>query len=371
MVKVVHIIDSLRGGGAERLLEYTLPAMRTYGVEPAVLYLNDETACLPGLVAAGIPTLCLRPGETSGFRALQRSAPQRAKDTTRASAFCREFGAQVLHAHLHGSYLLAPGLARRLRLPYVVTDHLAADPWQTAQSLNGRLLRRMYIRSYSGAARVVCVSSAVRDHLRDTMGLTRLRYEVIENAVDDLFWTPVPQEGERNLDVILCGRLSHQKGYPFALEALAALKELRSGLRAGIVGTGSLEKEVRAWIVEFGLDDHVRLLGRKSAAEVRDLMDHSRSYFMPSIAEGLGIAAVEALARGLPAVLSDIDVFRALFGDLEGVKLVSHGDPKAAAAALDAAIGRPLFDRRAALSPYALATHGTRMAAMIEAIVSR
>ncbi|GEM_PF-4583221 len=370
MVKVVHVIDSLRGGGAERLLETTLPTMRAHGVEPAVLYLNDEAACLPGLAAAGVPTLCLRPDEPTGFRAFQRSRDQRAADAERAGAFCREHGAQVLHAHLHASYLFAPGLARRLGLPYVVSDHLAGDPWQWVSSLNGRLMRRLYIRSYAGAARVVCVSAAVRDHLRDTMGLKRLRYEVVENAVDDLFWTPVPESGARPYDVLLCGRLSNQKGYPFVLEALAALKARRPGFRAGIVGSGALEREVGEWIREFGLTGNVEMLGRKTPLEVRGLLDASKAYFMPSAAEGLGIAAVEALARGLPSVLSEIAVFRTLFGALEGVRLVPF-DTEVAAAALDAAIDEPRYDRRADLRPYTLDSHGSHMAAMYESVVAR
>ena len=101
------------------------------------------------------------------------------------------------------------------------------------------------------------------------------------------------------------GRLTEAKNYHTAIEAFSLLC-VRSNLdlQYCIAGGGKLESALKNRAVELGISDRVRFPG-----EVRDissLMKQADVFFMPSSREGFGIAAVEAMASGLPIVASSL-----------------------------------------------------------------
>jgi glycosyltransferase involved in cell wall biosynthesis len=96
---------------------------------------------------------------------------------------------------------------------------------------------------------------------------------------------------------------------------------------------------------ELGLQDDVRFLGR--LAEPRELLWASDLFVMPSINEGLGVAALEAMACGLPIVGSAVGGLREVVEhDVNGI-LVPAGDSEQLASAITVLISSP--ERRAAM----------------------
>ena len=71
-----------------------------------------------------------------------------------------------------------------------------------------------------------------------------------------------------------------------------------------IVGSGKLENELQKLIVELGLKKHVKLLGYRK--DIKELLDAADVFCFPSRREGLGLAAIEAMACGLPLITSNI-----------------------------------------------------------------
>ncbi len=187
----------------------------------------------------------------------------------------------------------------------------------------------------------VCVSDAVAAELAER-GITA---SVIPNGVHaHRFAAAVPAVRERPY-VLTVGGIEPRKG---SLELLEAYARLRA--RADLVIAGGetvfdyreyrLTWEKRA--AELGVTPVV--LGAVPDAELPSLVAGAAAFAFPSVKEGFGIAAMEALAAGVPVVLSDLPVFRATFA---GAARFATG-PDAFAAALDDALTRPDPARRAA-----------------------
>src|SRR5699024_8609010 len=115
---------------------------------------------------------------------------------------------------------------------------------------------------------------------------------------------------------------------------LRALQEMdRRQIRYLICGKGELEQELQMKILEYGLEDTVKLLGyRNDAPAVYEAAD---VFVFPSHREGLSVALMEAMAKGLPAVASRIRGNVDLIVDEKGGLLAnSHSAPEFARAIL-------------------------------------
>ena len=85
---------------------------------------------------------------------------------------------------------------------------------------------------------------------------------------------------------------------------------------------------------ELGVAAHVRVLGAQPPEEIERLYRAADAFAFPSVKEGFGLAALEALAAELPVIASDLDVFRSFLADGESALLTPTGDAGALARAL-------------------------------------
>jgi glycosyltransferase involved in cell wall biosynthesis len=85
----------------------------------------------------------------------------------------------------------------------------------------------------------------------------------------------------------------------------------------------------------------VRVLGPVTDAQLEDLYRAADVFALPSVKEGFGLAVLEALAAGVPAVVSDLDVFRTYLADGDSALMAPVGDHGALAAALVRAAANP------------------------------
>jgi len=148
--------------------------------------------------------------------------------------------------------------------------------------------------------------------------------------------------GER-LTVLTVGGIEPRKGSVTLLEGFTRLRELapeRDPLLLVVGGTTLFDyrdelDRFAARAGELGVADHVRRAGTMSPAELERCYRAADVFAFPSTKEGFGLAALEALAAGLPVVASDLDVFRTFLADATNALLVPVGDGAALGAALD------------------------------------
>lgn len=99
------------------------------------------------------------------------------------------------------------------------------------------------------------------------------------------------------------GRFEKQKNHAFLLDVFAKVAAGMPDAALVMVGTGSLEDEMRRRVSQMGLDERVRFLGFR---DDRERIMHAMDVFvMPSLYEGFSVTLIEAQASGLPVLASD------------------------------------------------------------------
>jgi len=291
---IIHCIDSLSRGGSEILLKDTLPLLKDYN--NIVCYLHPPDSLISEF--KNIPVYCL--GYTSKFSFWRVMKNLR--------TVINKHQASIIHSHLFYSTLFAR-FARpsQIRLVFTVHNILSKDAFEVNR-LSLWTERTMYNKNQI----IVGVSREVLNDYDAWVGIKGKSF-VLYNYINDKFFN-LDYAGNLNasagLRLIAVGNLRRQKNYLRLLEAFSMLSDLPISL--DIYGAGDLEHELAARIKREKLN--VRLMGRVD--DVSKVLPNYEAYIMPSLFEGFGIAPMEAMAAGMPVLLSDLPVFRELAEDI-------------------------------------------------------
>ncbi len=229
---------------------------------------------------------------------------------------------------LHLFPLKAVTLLRRKRL--VVTWH---EVWG-----------RAYWRSYLGPLGVVAaalerLAASLPDHIVAAssgtagrlaeLGVSSDRITVVANGIDPVeIETALPSTDVG--DVLCVGRLLAHKNIDLVIDAVALLRDRGRRVTLTVIGTGPEGDRLREQVAQLELSDQVEIRSPyANRADVLAAMKGTRVFAFPTVREGFGMAALEALACGTPVVTSN-------HPDNQARHLISHGvngflcDPAAA-----------------------------------------
>ncbi|HET7417612.1 MAG TPA: glycosyltransferase [Solirubrobacterales bacterium] len=326
------VISEMGVGGAEKMVVENLRDGAAHG---------DELALLgaPGQLDEELRELSIRRQSLP----TSRSLPGLLRSLGIVARFTRGFRPDVIHSHnvrvtavaRFGSQLALPAG----RPPLLTTYH--GVPLEEEEQA-AKLLRL--------ADLVVCVSEDLKGHLEEK-GFPPHKLAVIPNGVPD----PVPLSGARRaqidaelgLDeeaevVSIVGRLVPQKAHERFLEAAAAVKEQRPRARFLVVGDGERRAELEALAAQHNLGSSLLFTGIRPDAA--DVIARSDLLVFSSVWEGLSIAALEALARGIPVVSTDVAGAQELL--TTGAGVIVPQDATALGEAIAAALADPAARER-------------------------
>lgn len=246
---------------------------------------------------------------------------------------CRHgFRPDIIHAHVYHAGVPAVLLGCLLRVPVVLTENSTAFPRRSL----GRIGRWKAKFAMERAALVLPVCLDLEEHIR-AYGI-RARFRIVPNVVDTKLFFPAPairrREGEprRILTVAL---LHPRKGIPCLLEALCLVRQKREDFRLDIVGDGPYRMQYEQLAAELGLTEHVRFHGFQAKPAVAEFMRKADFFVLPSRAENLPVAIVEALASGKPVIASHVGGIPEMLDETSGC-LVPPDDAPALAEAISA-----------------------------------
>lgn len=159
--------------------------------------------------------------------------------------------------------------------------------------------------------------------------------EDIQCGVDLDLFSPAPRPEGGPLRLISVGRMDHCKGIGFALEAIASLPD-RAIVRYTLIGSGPHEAEILAHAHRLGLDDIVTHLGARGQREIVDALRSHHVAVLTSVGEGevTATAIREAMATGMPVIMSRIGEAAAMITEGDEGKLVPQKDVGAIADAI-------------------------------------
>lgn len=337
--KVLHVIASLRVGGAQSVLAYLLRQWRGQSRYTfAVATVLPGGQYLPMITAMGMPVYELGVSVPYDPRAiwclrdvLHREQPD------------------IIHCHLFYANLYA-ALANRMggRRPLIYTEH---SIWNRRRGV--ALMRpfdRWLARQFD---RVVAVAEIAKERFVGWTGYDPGRVTVIPNgiAVED-FPPVVDVPAQRaawglspdDFAFITVGRLAPPKGLPHLLRAARRLADAGRRFRLLIVGDGPLRAELEELAGALELTPWVSFLGARSDAPV--LMTASDAFVLASEWEALPMALLEAMACGKPAVVTRVGAIPEVVRHAEEGLLVPPADPNALAHAMALLMDMPADERR-------------------------
>jgi glycosyltransferase involved in cell wall biosynthesis len=194
-----------------------------------------------------------------------------------------------------------------------------------AEWLRDRPRYALFRSGLAQAAKVLACSRWMTEQLR----LNRIAAEPIPLPV------PLPQPGFRRAPsrdplFLYCGRLNWEKGIDLLLHAFAQVQGSRPGARLRIIGGGPRQPMLERLAERLGIRHAVRFDGRTPFAEVEVALSEAWALVAPSLwPEPLGLSAIEAIARGVPAIASAAGGFAETIDPGVSGFLVPNGDQRA------------------------------------------
>ena len=347
-MRLVHIIDSLSRGGAERQLLLLHEGLRKAGHESIVGYLGppaplkDDFPSVPDLHDLGVGG-GLRKGPAAAA-AVRRFIQKMRPDVVHSSLMYSDYA--VAAAVLPG----VPKVATLCNVLDIDVRHTAdprARPWRmwVANQLWSVALRSSY-------QQVIAISDAVKASGIRSLRLPPDMISIVGRAYTHSGNRPstaqvAERQGGASADpplIINVGRLVPQKGQATLVRALARPQVRDYPWRCEIIGDGPQRKQLAALIDTLGLQERVILMGPIPNAVQR--VASADLFVFPSQYEGLGVSAVEAASLGVPSILSAIPALSEIMGEPQNGWLVPPNDDGALAAAIASALGDPTDARR-------------------------
>lgn len=246
----------------------------------------------------------------------------------------RGSGYDLVHVQFADTAATYACVVRRVfGIPYTVAVH-AHDIFMQ------RFPRALSRRRIGEAAAIRVISEFNRRWLHEHLGIAPERCVVIRCGVDpEAFPVSGPSDAEPPL-LLAVGRLVDYKGFDDLLAACRLLADRGLVFRCRIVGSGPEEVALRHRLAALGLAGHVELAGVVPHGEMAAEFARAVAFVLPCRVgrggemDGIPVAMMEAMARGLPVVSTRLTGIPELVRDGENGLLVALEDPEALAGAL-------------------------------------
>ncbi len=313
--KIAHVDSELGFSGGEVQVFLLMESLRAHGYEQVLVTPPTSEAA--------------RIAERRGFAV--HLVPMRFDADIAAVWRMRRLFRDIDVAHLHtGRAGWLGGLAA----------WLAHRPGVVTRRMDRRVRRnpRTHWIYHTFSQRVAAISPAVQRCL-EAGGVRPERIEIVPDALDDsriathrgrAVLRSELQLADDQFCVLTMAKLLHRKGLDLLLEAFAKLNNDRAALV--IAGSGPEEANLRALAVARGIAPRVRFLGHRD--DTGDLLAACDLFVLPSRAEGLGVAALEALAAARPVLATRVGGLAEVVVDGRCGLLVPPEDVPALAAAM-------------------------------------
>jgi len=295
---IVYIVNSLNLGGTENLVvQMSLAFQVDYTV--SVICLDEPGLWAQKLRDEGIPVYCFwrQPGIDLAM-------------ATKIAKYCKKHKVGLIHAHQCTPWFYA-ALSRVLYPSPKLLFEEHGRHYPERYSWKKNIINRWVIEKLT--TKIVAVSADVRQRLVQYEGVSQNRIDVVYNGV-----SPPPriskdrrellrrQLGLQPEDFVIgtVGRLDPIKNIPLLLKALADVRHTHTSVKSLLVGDGPERQQLQKITVSLNIEESTIFVGyRKDATDLLQCMD---LFVLCSFSEGTSMALLEAMAAGIPAIVTDV-----------------------------------------------------------------
>jgi glycosyltransferase involved in cell wall biosynthesis len=315
----------MAGGGAERQVTYLVRELGRLGWEVHVAVVRRGPNW-PRLEVSGAVVHELQARSSYDPRLLRQL--RRLVQTVRPD---------LIQTWLLQMEVLAGWTALSTRTPWIFSERASADAYPPTVK---NVLRRMVA---ARANAIVSNSAAGDEHWRAILG-TRVRRYVVPNAlpIEEIAQAPAARLETLSLRpdlplLLFAGRLEAQKNIDVFLSALEIVLA-RHSVQVLCCGEGALRQRIDEWSLAHPSDGRFRVTGY--ASDLWGLMKQAAAFVSPSLFEGSPNVVLEAMAVGVPLVISDIPEHREILDETSAL-LVSPRSPSELAGAIETVLRDP------------------------------
>ena len=295
-MKILHIVNSLATGGAEKLILETVPKYNEMGLQCDVLLLDGTNH--PFLDE-------LRKKNCCKIFVLGKGSPYRLHFIFKIIPFLKKY--DLVHAHLFPvNYFTA--IAKKIsfvKTPIVFTEHNTSN-----RRFRNKNLRKLNSKIYRHFNRIVCITEEVKREVKRHAMISEKQLSIIHNGVDiskysDAKLLPVeritPLLTDKDFLLLQVSSFREQKDQQTIIKALTFLPP---HVKLLLAGEGPLKEECMTLVQQLDLQNRVFFLGNRS--DIPQLLKTSDINILSSFYEGLSLASIEGMASGKPFIASDV-----------------------------------------------------------------
>jgi glycosyltransferase involved in cell wall biosynthesis len=306
-VKLLHIIETLEPGGAQRRLINDLKKIDKVNFKHSVCYLFGSGQLKREIEDLDISVFSLNlkgPKDFFGaFWQLFDLVKQRCPDVIHTQLFWADF-----YGRLVGRFCGVKFLVSTVQSAVYEPDNFYL------YSFKRKIIDRTLDRYFT--TRFVAVSEFAKKSMVKRLGIKQEKITVIPNSIDVCNFVPC-ENGEREKikkeldllgkDIVLLtvGRLNPAKGHHFLIEAIWKLKQSFPDLILLVAGDGPIKEDLILLKNNLGLNEHIRFLGERQ--DIRKLLIASDIFVLPTLSEGLPVSLLEAMAMQKICLASRIE----------------------------------------------------------------
>jgi len=315
---VLHVQKVAGISGSEAHLLQLLPDLRDRGWDVRFLMLHEEE---PGawefaeeLRARGVPL--------DDVRLRADVDPVAFGEVT---AYLARVRPRILHTHLVHADVYGQLAGSVARVPLRLSTKHGFNEFREGRWFG------FADRSVGSLAHVhIAISRGLAQYLADTEGFDEENFEIVHYGISSN-GAATPYSGSEPR--LLCvGRLIPIKGHLVLLRALAQARARVPDVTLDLAGRGPLGPALEAYAAELGLGDAVRFLGFVSP--VQAAIEDAAAVVVPSVGEGFGMVALEAMERARPVIASAVGGLPEIVADGETGIVVPPADAEALADAI-------------------------------------
>lgn len=291
-MRILHVITSLRTGGAERLVSELLPRFREAGID-VELAIFDATpsAFLSKLESEGIKIHKFGIGYKSMYNPLH---------ILKLRHLIGNF--DIIHTH-NSSCQLFTAIATKLithKPILVTTEHNTSNRRRKWKWYN--FIDKWMYEVYNA---IICCSSATAYELKNSLNSLSTKIHTIQNGIDiDEFKNSSPEYNLSQPSITMVAAFRPQKDHHNVIDSLKYIPNAHLYL----AGNGETRNEIETYVSQNKLEAQVHFLGHID--DIGNLYKSSDCAILCSKYEGFGLSAVEAMASGTPIIVSDVPGLR-------------------------------------------------------------
>jgi len=339
---VLHVVQSLRGGGAESFVRELVPRLRRRGIDARVLCAYGECRLTQAEVQAWIGTVYTQ----------QREGVSKFRYLAQMSKLIRSVKPDIVHTHTHVGAFWGRAAAILARTQLIVhTEHISLESWSPLERAAARILNPQ-------TDAFIAFSERSADVVRRRERIRSL--EIIPNGIQV---SPIPTDSMRQaaraklcidggpLIIGLVANLHPHKNPSLVIEALGLLPEqARNAVRLAIFGDGPLRGDLQERARALGVDPLVHFYGFRT--DLQDLLPGLDLAVSTSQREMMPISLLESMNAALPIISVPHSGALDLIVDKGTGIVLKSWDTVALAAAVDWARQNPQWRSNAGFSAY-------------------